>query len=265
MKPKYIAVVAALAAIVVQSALAGSLPEIMTPGELRALRAGQIARAAAAQADVAKSETPTLYTGKISDADSGGYLFKYRNYNPELNRWTSVDPSGFPDWANNIVYVKNSPIFAIDYMGLTTLAIGISLEWGVGVYFNLTGQIAASFSGARLHSWGVTGTVTHGAVTGITLSGGAIATYSANEWIEQTSGAAGSFGANIQVTPFATLGYNLGNVTSGDYREWTHSVSGNFGGTFGLPSIPGTAEAGISYTWVHETPVILNLWALFIE
>jgi len=107
MKPKYIAVVAALAAIVVQSALAGSLPEIMTPGELRALRAGQIARAAAAQADVAKSATPTMYTGKISDADSGGYLFKYRNYDPEMNRWTTVDPSRFPDGANAYFYAPN--------------------------------------------------------------------------------------------------------------------------------------------------------------
>jgi RHS repeat-associated protein len=117
MKPKYIAVVAALAAIVVQSALAGSLPEIMTPEELRALRAGQIARAATAQADVAKSETPTLYTGKIIDADSGGYLFKYRNYDPEMNRWTTVDPSGYPDGANNGLYINNSITNAFDPTG----------------------------------------------------------------------------------------------------------------------------------------------------
>jgi len=132
MKPKYIAVVAALAAIVVQSALAGSLPEIMTPGELRALRAGQIARAAAAQADVAKSETPTLYTGKISDADSGGYLFKYRNYDPELSRWMTVDPSGFPDGVNCNSYAPN-PLSEVDWCGL----IGVYV-WGYPTTTNIS-------------------------------------------------------------------------------------------------------------------------------
>lgn len=32
-----------------------------------------------------------FYTGKPYDADSESYTFKYRNYDPELNRWTSVD------------------------------------------------------------------------------------------------------------------------------------------------------------------------------
>ena len=32
------------------------------------------------------------------------YSFKYREYNPEMARWTTVDPSGFPDGANNRVY-----------------------------------------------------------------------------------------------------------------------------------------------------------------
>jgi RHS repeat-associated protein len=117
MKPKYIAVVAALAAFTMQLASAASLPEFMTPTQLQAMRAGQIARAAASQAEAAKSETATMYTGKISDTDSGGYLFKYRNYNPELARWTTVDPSGFPDGANNAAYMP-VPNSEFDRQGL---------------------------------------------------------------------------------------------------------------------------------------------------
>jgi RHS repeat-associated protein len=124
MKPKYIAVVAALAAFTMQFAGAANLPEFMTPTQLRAMRAEQIARAAAAQADVAKSETATMYTGKISDADAGGYLFKYRNYNPEMSRWTTVDPSGFPDGANGSCYAP-IPTFGLDSNGLVSWRFGL--------------------------------------------------------------------------------------------------------------------------------------------
>jgi len=45
-----------------------------------------------------------FYTGKPYLAESGSYAFKYREYNPETARWTTVDPSGFPDGANNRLY-----------------------------------------------------------------------------------------------------------------------------------------------------------------
>jgi hypothetical protein len=41
----------------------------------------------------------------------------FRNYNPELNRWTTVDQSGFPDEANSYIYT-NRPTSAIDPDGL---------------------------------------------------------------------------------------------------------------------------------------------------
>ena len=62
-----------------------------------------------------------FYTGKPYDADSESYTFKYRNYDPELNRWTTADPSGFPDGANNYSYVSNTPTDAFDPNGLTTI------------------------------------------------------------------------------------------------------------------------------------------------
>lgn len=76
----------------------------------------------------AKEETPGVaaqpasyfYTGKPYDADFGAYIFRFRNYDPELKRWTSVDPSGFPDGPNNSVYLSN-PTTALDYQGLFSL------------------------------------------------------------------------------------------------------------------------------------------------
>lgn len=58
-----------------------------------------------------------FYTGKPYDADTKTYTFKYRSYDPELNRWTTADPSGFPDGANNQIYAP-TPLFQLDIYGL---------------------------------------------------------------------------------------------------------------------------------------------------
>ncbi|HEY5791660.1 MAG TPA: RHS repeat-associated core domain-containing protein [Chthoniobacterales bacterium] len=61
-----------------------------------------------------------FFTGKPYDADIGGVIFKYRNYDPEISRWTVVDPSGFPDGVNNQLYTSN-PLRKFDPLGLTTI------------------------------------------------------------------------------------------------------------------------------------------------
>ena len=59
-----------------------------------------------------------FFTGKPYDADQDAYLFKYRAYDPNAARWTTSDPSGFPDGANNWVYVNNGSSYSIDILGL---------------------------------------------------------------------------------------------------------------------------------------------------
>jgi RHS repeat-associated protein len=59
-----------------------------------------------------------FYTGKPYEEDLGGYVFNYRTYSPEINRWTTPDPSGFPDGANNHLYAS-APTTQIDPLGLT--------------------------------------------------------------------------------------------------------------------------------------------------
>ena len=70
-----------------------------------------------------------FYTGKPYDADTETYTFKYRSYDPELSRWTTADPSGFPDGANNQIYVRN-PVTSFDANGLVTIdTISQALEY----------------------------------------------------------------------------------------------------------------------------------------
>lgn len=48
----------------------------------------------------------------------------FRNYDPELSRWTSFDPSGFPDGPNNLIYAP-TPTIAIDPLGLQETKLGV--------------------------------------------------------------------------------------------------------------------------------------------
>lgn len=66
-----------------------------------------------------------FYTGKPYDADLGAYVFAYRGYDPEMNRWTTADPSGFPDGSNPLKYVSNNPLSLFDDTGLK----GKSIAW----------------------------------------------------------------------------------------------------------------------------------------
>ncbi len=63
------------------------------------------------------TEEPAFFTGKPYLESTGSYAFKYRNYNPEIARWTSEDPSGFPDGANGSAYAP-VPTTSFDFMGL---------------------------------------------------------------------------------------------------------------------------------------------------
>jgi len=60
------------------------------------------------------------YTGKPYNKELGAYVFNGRNYDAEINRWTTSDPTGFPDGANNRVYSDNNATSAFDPTGYDT-------------------------------------------------------------------------------------------------------------------------------------------------
>jgi RHS repeat-associated protein len=105
------------------------LPPIQTVEEARAATDKRIAAIKAEEARQAAQATPSsnlqseignhqlFYTGKPYLEETGQYLFLFRHYDPELARWTTADPSGFPDWANNYLYC-NAPYSGFDSYGL---------------------------------------------------------------------------------------------------------------------------------------------------
>ena len=96
------------------------LPEFKNEKQLAEWRAEKSVEAAS-QGYFA--EEAAFYTGKPYLASFSGYAFKFRSYDPELARWTSEDPSGFPDGSNNTIYVNNKSTNAIDLMGLNIYSI----------------------------------------------------------------------------------------------------------------------------------------------
>lgn len=61
-----------------------------------------------------------FYTGKPYNEELGAYIFNYRSYDAHLSRWTTADPSGFPDGANASKYVR-APMSQLDPNGLVTV------------------------------------------------------------------------------------------------------------------------------------------------
>ena len=107
----------ALVAALTSTAFAGfqaPLPEFKNEKQLAEWRAE---KASEATSQGYAAEETAFFTGKPYLASSGGYAFKYRSYKPELARWTSEDPSGFPDGANGGSYAP-IPTCAYDPDGL---------------------------------------------------------------------------------------------------------------------------------------------------
>jgi len=103
-----------LQASVIEHQPPAPLPEFKTPEQLAKWRSEQNQKS---QPSASSQEGGVFYTGKPYLAESGSYAFKYRQYSPEMGRWTTVDPSGFPDGANNRVYAA-VPTSGLDPNGL---------------------------------------------------------------------------------------------------------------------------------------------------
>jgi RHS repeat-associated protein len=108
------------------------LPEFKTPEQLAKWRTEQSQKT---QTAAPTQEGGVFYTGKPYLAESGSYAFKYREYNPEMGRWTTVDPSGFPDGANNRMYAA-VPTSELDPNGCVSFRISASVTYSNNIIRN---------------------------------------------------------------------------------------------------------------------------------
>jgi len=132
--------VAAFTTTLHASGLPAPLPEFMSQEQAAKWQADRIAAAESKKTAAREQAAIQFYTGKPFDSSSESYLFKYRSYDPEFSRWTSADPSGFPDGANNHSYVNNMTTIALDPTGLAIFTYSSSFfkhdSWTETLYPN---------------------------------------------------------------------------------------------------------------------------------
>ena len=184
------------------------LPEFKNEKQLAEWRA-ENASEAASQGYAA--EETAFYTGKPYLASSGGYAFRYRSYNPEVARWTSEDPSGFPDGANGNVYAC-IPTASVDPTGLFSISVTNS-----ATYNNPSGTHKAMSSDIKeidgFSSW----------MTGLSSS------FTSVGWTFSNTG--------------SDLTVNITNYTS--------NASTSSGGLSIYASVAGSTAAAHQYRWVQ--------------
>jgi RHS repeat-associated protein len=147
----------ALVAALTSTAFAGfqaPLPEFKNEKQLVEWRAE---KASEATSQGYAAEETVFYTGKPYLASSGGYAFKYRSYDPELARWTSEDPSGFPDGANSNSYINNKITTELDFEGLKATGVFASqvhtISLTVLVYADANSDPSNSITESKLNDW----------------------------------------------------------------------------------------------------------------
>jgi len=81
-------------------------------------------------------EVPFGFAGGLHDRDTGLVRFGYRDYDPDIGRWTAKDPTFFAGGDTDIYgYVLNDPTNFSDPLGLWGIGIGGS---SVGIDFSTT-------------------------------------------------------------------------------------------------------------------------------
>jgi len=115
MKTKQKVAILALAALVTgtsHAAITGKSSGFMDKRQLAEWRAETDSKPAETE-----ENATGFFTGKPYLVSLDTYAFRFRNYDPNIARWTSEDPIGFPDGANGSFYAP-VPTSQLDSMGL---------------------------------------------------------------------------------------------------------------------------------------------------
>jgi RHS repeat-associated protein len=159
-------------------------------------------------------EIPFGFAGGLQDRDTGLVRFGFRDYDPDVGRWTAKDPILFAGGETDLYgYALNNPISLIDPRGLWTVGVGLGGTAGAGAA--VSGSVLVVFDGHG--NIGFAESAGGGGMGGINASGGLM----------------------FQVTTADTI-YNL------------KGFSTQTGGSFGEPiSIGGEYIIGNGYTGVN--------------
>ncbi|MCK5098714.1 MAG: RHS repeat-associated core domain-containing protein, partial [Desulfobacteraceae bacterium] len=189
---------------------------------------------------------PFGFAGGLHDRDTNLVRFGYRDYDPDIGRWTAKDPILFAGGDSDLFgYCLSDPINAVDPEGLWTFQVGLSFTAG-----GLTGSTKGG--GLIVGRNPVTGQWQFGwyAVGGAGLFVGAEAsvaldlTWSGNPCIEDAGGWASTTGGSIGSPLGLGAGFESNTPLSGNANpSYTFSPDLSAG-------LPGEAHSFVTYTHV---------------
>ena len=172
----------------------------------------------------------TMFTGK-PQIDGIGYAFLFRSYRPELAKWQTSDPLGYPDGFNNFAYCNNGVTKNIDYLGCSIFYPYVNEDGsaGTGSYYsnNTSSELYTSPWGDSLY-------------------------YKSNPIYLKLGPHTSSYGVDVEAGKTVELSYTVGTELS---------ITGSVGGKIGYtpPGVTGGPNGSINAS--VATSLSLNLSA----
>lgn len=148
---------------------------------------------------------PFGFAGGMCDQDTNLVRFGYRDYNPEIGRWTAKDPIGFAGGDIDVFgYVQNNVVNWIDPWGLWTFQIGSGGTIGGGAGGTVTSGFAFGYSEKNGLQFGLYSTMGGGGHGGATFGGSYEFLFSTNDSICDLAGNSATIGGSV--TPGGIVG-----------------------------------------------------------
>jgi RHS repeat-associated protein len=117
---------------------------------------------------------PFGFAGGLQDRDTGLVRFGYRDYDPEVGRWTAKDPIGFNGGDTDLYgYVVNNPVGVVDPEGLWTISVGVFINGALGIGGGGGMELNFGYSNSAGFSFSLAGTTQGGAIAGASAFVGA--------------------------------------------------------------------------------------------
>ncbi len=209
------------------------------------------------------SDKSVMFTGKPM-IDGLGYSFLFRSYRPELAKWQTSDPLGYPDGFNNFAYVNNGVTNGVDPLGLWTEIDSLLRDYyygGNGASLNTDALGITGLILTQIMNLGIIGRVEdqiNEMLEGIIQSesndsGFWFDSYTTSDAYD-FSPATWSLGDGVVATStFFEYEWFTSTIDSKKYRyiEWSGSLTIEYSDTYADPFEIGIEPGGTPYDYYH--------------
>ena len=181
------------------------------------------------------TDKSSFFTGKPY-VEGLGYAFLFRNYRADMGKWLTQDLIGYPDGWNDLAYCNNHILECVDYNGLWTVQIGVTLSGGSLLGGSISFGIAIGHSTESGYTAGFYSSVSGGMDAGYSIGASITGTHTGYGSIDALSGTAVSVGGSLGLKLGA--GFNIGgeaNIPSEAKTFDPFGYSINVGYSMGVP------------------------------